>query len=84
LTRQLVARAIFRANSTAFWFRTGRLPGIPRQTSQTWVLGGAPKRVAQPQKILLAVSRWAWTSNPITASYSSVVLLNLLNLLKVT
>ncbi len=77
MTRQLVARAILRANSTAFRFRTGSEPGIPRQTSQTWVLGGAPKAVAQPQNILLAVSRWAWTSNPITASYSRVFLLNL-------
>jgi hypothetical protein len=32
------------------------------------VLGGAPNRVEQPQKILVAVSSWAWISSPMTAS----------------
>jgi hypothetical protein len=34
-------------------------------------LGGAPNAVGQPQKILLAVSSWAWISSPITASKES-------------
>ena len=31
----------------------GRAPGIPKHTGQTLVLGGAPKLVAHPQKILV-------------------------------
>ena len=31
-----------RAYSTTFLFNTGKTPGIPRQTGQVWVLGGAP------------------------------------------
>ena len=55
--RQFRAMAASVANSTAFLFRTGKAPGIPRQTGQTLVLGGAPKRVEQEQKILVAVRR---------------------------
>ena len=58
--------------------KVNRDPGMDVHTGQVCVLGGAPKPVAQPQKILLAVSRWAWTSNPITASYSTFFLLRLL------
>jgi hypothetical protein len=32
---------------------------MPRQTGQVWLLGGAPKAVEQPQKILVAVLSWA-------------------------
>jgi hypothetical protein len=35
------------------------VPGMPRQTGQTWVLGGAPNSVEQPQKILVRVLSWA-------------------------
>src|ERR1039457_3942127 len=42
--------------------------GSPRQTGHTLVLGGAPKLVGQPQKILVAVASWTWTSSPITGS----------------
>ncbi len=66
--RQFRAMAASVANSTAFLFRTGRAPGIPRQTGQTLVLGGAPKRVEHEQKIFVAVRRWTWTSSPITGS----------------
>src|SRR5262245_27353296 len=56
--------------STAAWLITGRVPGIPRQTGQTWVFGGASKQAAlQPQNILLCVRTWACTSSPITGSY---------------
>src|SRR3974377_531321 len=71
--RQPVARAIFRANSTARRLSTGSTPGMPKHMAQICVLGNAPKVVAQPQKILLWVRRWACTSNPITASYSMII-----------
>src|SRR5437588_6084888 len=67
--RQLIAIAASVANSTTFLLRTGRAPGSPRQTGQTFVFGGSPKRVEQEQKILLAVSSWTCTSSPITGSY---------------
>ena len=54
--RQFKAIAASVANSTAFRFSTGKAPGIPRQTGQTFVLGAAPKRVEQEQKIFDAVS----------------------------
>src|SRR5689334_11963720 len=59
------------ANSTARRFNTGSAPGIPRQTGQTLVLGGAPNLVEQPQKIFVSVSSCTWTSSPMTASYFS-------------
>src|SRR5579862_4475930 len=57
------------ANSTTFLLSTGRAPGIPRQTGHTFEFGGAPKRVAHEQKILLTVSNWTCTSRPMTGSY---------------
>src|SRR5215831_1206779 len=68
LTRQPSAMAARVANSTALWLRTGNAPGMPRQTGQTFVLGGAPNRVAQEQKIFVAVSSCTWTSSPMTGS----------------
>jgi hypothetical protein len=50
---QPVASAMRRAHSTTARFSTGSTPGMPRQTGQTWVLGGAPNSVEQPQKILV-------------------------------
>ena len=58
------------ANSTARLLSTGSAPGSPRQTGHTFVLGGAPNCVEQPQKILVCVSNWTCTSSPITGSYS--------------
>src|SRR5579864_9076944 len=66
---QFSAMAASTANSTARRLSTGSTPGMPRHTGQTLVLGGAPKRVEQEQKILLSVSSWMWTSSPITGSY---------------
>src|SRR2546428_10730434 len=43
---------------------------MPRQTGQTLVSAGAPKRVEQPQKIFESVRSWQWTSRPMTGSYS--------------
>jgi hypothetical protein len=57
------------ANSTALRFSTGKAPGIPRHTGQTFVLGGAPKRVEQEQKIFDAVRSCTCTSSPMTGSY---------------
>src|SRR5437867_12236503 len=47
---------------------------MPRQTGQTLVLAGAPKRVEQPQKIFESVRSWQWTSRPMTGSYSMPLL----------
>src|SRR4051794_3031372 len=64
------ARPVIVAASTAARLITGRTPGRPRQTGQTWVFGGAAKYSAlHPQNILLLVSNWAWTSRPMTVSY---------------
>src|SRR5690348_1242031 len=60
------------ASSTACRLRTGRAPGSPRQTGHTFVLGGAPKLVGQPQKILVRVASWTCTSRPITGSYRAI------------
>jgi hypothetical protein len=67
--RQFSAMAASVANSTAFLLSTGKAPGKPRQTGQTLLFGGLPKRVEQEQKILVAVSSWTWTSSPMTGSY---------------
>src|SRR5215471_8607715 len=66
--RQFRAIAARVANSTAFLFRTGSAPGMPRQTGQTFVFGEAPNRVEHEQKIFVAVSSWTCTSSPITGS----------------
>src|SRR6267143_4921059 len=57
------------AISTARLLRTGSVPGRPRQTGHTLEFGGSPNRVAQPQKILVLVRSWTWTSKPMTGSY---------------
>src|SRR5579863_9963988 len=67
--RQFSAIAARTANSTTLRFSTGRAPGRPRQTGQTFVLGGAPKRAEHEQKILVRVKSWTCTSSPITGSY---------------
>ena len=66
--RQFSASAPLMASSTACRLSTGSAPGSPRQTGQTLVFGGAPKLVGQPQKILVAVASWTWTSSPMTGS----------------
>src|SRR5580698_9221220 len=68
-TSQLRASEASVANSTARLLRTGSAPGKPRQTGQTLVLGGDPKRLTQPQKALVSVRSWTWTSRPMTGSY---------------
>src|SRR3982751_2429608 len=55
---------------TAPLLSAGSAPGRPRHTGQTWVFGGAPNAVEQPQKIFVLVRSWAWTSSPMTGSQS--------------
>src|SRR4026208_877734 len=59
---------------TARRVRAGNVPGRPRQISQTRVFGssGAPSAgaVAQSQNIFDSVRSCAWTSMPMTVSYS--------------
>src|SRR3989442_14776881 len=70
---QLSASAVFRQASTAARFGTGRTPGRPRQTSHTYVFGGAfSGATAQPQNILVFVFGWTCTSMPITTSQLSI------------
>src|ERR1035438_9919968 len=57
------------ANSTAWRLSTGSGPGNPRHTGHTLVFGGLPNWVEQPQKILVLVRSWTWTSSPMTGSY---------------
>jgi len=47
----------------------GERAGEPRQTGHTLEFGGSPNRVEQPQKILVLVRSWTWTSKPMTGSY---------------
>src|ERR1017187_4417144 len=70
---QLRASAALTARSTASRLSTGSAPGKPRQTGHTLALGGAPKLVGQPQKILVAVASWTWTSSPITGSWRAII-----------
>ena len=61
-------------SSTACRLMTGRTPGMPKQTGQTWVLGGeSGEGREQEQNILLRVSSCAWTSSPMTVSYWTAV-----------
>src|SRR5205823_5272855 len=57
--------------STATRFMTGNTPGMPRHTGHTWEFGGAPNLVLHPQKSLLFVSSWTWTSSPTTIWYGN-------------
>src|ERR1035441_7095528 len=61
------------ANSTAWRLSTGSGPGNPRHTGHTLVFGGLPNWVEQPQKILVLVRSWTWTSSPMTGSYLDCV-----------
>ena len=56
------------ADSTAFSLTTGRAPGRPRHTGQTWELGSAPNSVGHPQNIFVLVCSSTWTSRPMTGS----------------
>ena len=58
------------AYSTTFGSGRAGRRACPRQTGQMCVLGRAPNAVEQPQKILVSVRSCAWTSRPMTASYS--------------
>src|ERR1039458_8876391 len=73
LTWQLSAIEASTANSTACRLSTGSGPGNPRHTGHTLVFGGLPNWVEQPQKILVLVRSWTWTSSPMTGSYLDCV-----------
>ena len=47
-------------------FRTGSVPGKPRQTGQVAEFGGAPTVTGESQNIFERVFSWAWTSSPMT------------------
>src|SRR2546423_12216036 len=64
------ATAILIVEATACSFGTGRVPGCPRQTWHTRVLGSPPKPTAQPQNILVAVASSQWISRPIVVTRS--------------
>ena len=51
---------------------TGSVPGWPRQTGQTLVLGSSPNPLRQPQNILVRVESSTWHSNPMTVSSSAM------------
>jgi hypothetical protein len=55
---------------------TGSAPGIPAQVGHTAVFGGAETEstTAHPQNIFERVRSSAWTSRPMTGSYSGVML----------
>jgi hypothetical protein len=44
-------------NSSAFRFKTGRTPGMPRQMGQVLLFGSAPNLFAQEQKAFDSVRR---------------------------
>src|SRR5688500_13221246 len=58
--------------SIAVSFGTGRDPGRPRHTGHTFVFGGAPNSLRQPQNILVSVESSTWHSRPITVSYAAM------------
>src|SRR5204863_5442001 len=69
-TVQLRSNPVSAVRRRASSLATGSTPGMPRQTGQTWVFGGAPNSLAQPHHILDLVLSWTCVSSPITASYS--------------
>jgi hypothetical protein len=61
---QFKALASIIAYSTAFLFKTGLEPGMPKQTSQTKEFGSASE-TGQWQKSFDKVESCTWTSRPI-------------------
>ncbi len=51
---------------------TGSMPGMAASTSETFVLGSAPKAVGAPENSLEFEATCAWTSSPMTTSQSPV------------
>ena len=65
---QLSASPMRMVASIAARLATGRLPGRPRHTGQTWVLGSAPNSVGHPQNIFVLVPSSTCVSSPMTGS----------------
>ena len=55
---QWVARQVFMAASKNCQFKTGSVPGMPRQMGQVLALAGLPNSVEQEQKIFVFVFIW--------------------------
>ena len=53
-------------------FGTGSVPGWPRHTGQTFVLGSSPNPLRQPQNIFVRVESSTWHSSPMTVSSSAM------------
>ena len=66
--RQLSARPIRIASSTACRLSTGRAPGRPSVTGSMFVFGSSPKRFGDAENSLVAVASSTWTSSPTTSS----------------
>src|SRR5438270_13107557 len=65
------ASAVLTHASAAALLITGRVPGMPAQTSHTYLFGVALSgATAHPQNIFERVRGWTWTSMPITTSHS--------------
>ena len=58
------------ACSTQWPLITGSMPGIAASTSETWLLGAAPKAVGAGEKSFASETTWAWTSRPTAISHS--------------
>ena len=72
LIAALMPRPVRTACSTQVRLITGSMPGMAASTSETWLLGGAPKAVAAPENNFAADITWACTSRPMTTSQSPV------------
>ena len=57
------------ANSTAFLFNSGKVPGWPSVMGEILVLGSLPNAALSPLNSLLAVNSCACTSRPTMVSY---------------
>jgi hypothetical protein len=77
-TSQFSASPVSITSSTARRLMTGNVPGMPMQIGQVRVFGSSAASsagaVGQPQNIFDSVRSWAWTSMPMTVSYSVRVL----------
>jgi len=61
---QFKAKHNFKAYSKAFLFKTGLLPGMPKQHSHVLVLGFSEPLVGQPQNSLVLQLSSIWASSP--------------------
>ena len=55
---QFRSRPVRAVNRSASSLATGKTPGRPRQTGQTWLFGGAPNSLAHAHHIFDFVFNW--------------------------